>query len=74
VLLVDIANLDALQRDFEPRWAEELPLRVAGRLLSAAREIDSVARLSDHRFGMLVEGPLTPTRRPRRDPRSWRAA
>jgi GGDEF domain-containing protein len=59
VLLVDIANLAALQRDFEPRWAEELPLRVAGRLLSAAREIDSVARLSDQRFGMLVEGPLT---------------
>jgi GGDEF domain-containing protein len=59
VLLVDIANLEALQRDFEPRWAEELPLRVAGRLLSAAREIDSVARLTDHRFGMLVEGPLT---------------
>jgi GGDEF domain-containing protein len=59
VLLVDIANVHALRRDFEPRWADELPLRVAGRLLSAAREIDSVARLSERRFGMLVEGPLT---------------
>ena len=28
--------------------------------MSAAREIDSVARLSERRFGMLVEGPLTP--------------
>nr|WP_232532960.1 MULTISPECIES: 7TM diverse intracellular signaling domain-containing protein [Ramlibacter] len=59
VLLVDIANTQALRRDFEPRWADELPLRVAGRLQSAAREFDSVARLADHRFGMLVEGPLT---------------
>jgi GGDEF domain-containing protein len=33
-------------------------LRVAGRLLSVARDIDSVARLSDDRFGVLLEGPL----------------
>jgi GGDEF domain-containing protein len=59
VLLVDIANVDQIREQFDRRAAEELPLRVAGRLLSAAREIDSVARLSEHRFGMLVEGPLT---------------
>ena len=60
VLLVDIVNIEQIQRDFDRRSAEELPLRVAGRLLSAAREIDSVARLSHLRFAMLVEGPLTP--------------
>ena len=59
VLLVDIVNVEQVRRDFGVRSAEELPLRVAGRLLTAAREIDSVARLSDLRFGMLVEGPLT---------------
>jgi GGDEF domain-containing protein/predicted secreted protein len=59
VLLVDIANIEQLRRDFDRRSAEEMPLQVAGRLLSVAREIDSVARLSEHRFGMLVEGPLT---------------
>ena len=59
VLLVDIANLEQLRRDFDRRAAEEMPLRVAGRLLSTAREIDSVARLGEHRFGLLVEGPLT---------------
>jgi GGDEF domain-containing protein len=59
VLLIDIVNIDQISRDFGARSAEELPLRVAGRLLSAAREIDGVARLSEHRFGMLVEGPLT---------------
>ncbi|RYF41642.1 MAG: diguanylate cyclase [Comamonadaceae bacterium] len=59
VLLVDIVNIEQIRRDYDRRSAEELPLRVAGRLLSAAREIDSVARLSDFRFGMLIEGPLT---------------
>ena len=60
VLLIDIVNIEQVTRDFGQRSAEELPLRVAGRLLSAAREIDGVARLSERRFGMLVEGPLTP--------------
>ena len=59
VLLVDIANIEQLRRDFDRRSAEEMPLQVAGRLLSVARDIDSVARLSEHRFGMLVEGPLS---------------
>lgn len=60
VLLVDVTNIDSLQRDFGRPSAQELPLRLAGRLLTTAREIDSVARLSDLRFGLLVEGPLTP--------------
>jgi two-component system, sensor histidine kinase LadS len=60
VLIIDIVNLEQVRRDFGARSGEELPLRVAGRLLSAAREIDGVARLSELRFGMLVEGPLTP--------------
>lgn len=60
LLLIDIVNIEQIQRDFDRRSAQEMPLRVAGRLLTAAREIDSVARLSDLRFGMLVEGPLTP--------------
>jgi GGDEF domain-containing protein len=59
VLLIDIVNIEQIRRDFGARSAAELPLHVAGRLLAAAREIDSVARLSESRFGMLVEGPLT---------------
>jgi two-component system, sensor histidine kinase LadS len=58
VLLVDIVNIDAIRRHFGPAAADELPLRVAGRLLSASREIDGVARLSELSFGMLLEGPL----------------
>ena len=60
VMIVDIVNVDQMRRDFDRGSAEELPLRVAGRLLSVTREIDSVARLSEHRFGMLIEGPLNP--------------
>ncbi|MCM2253358.1 MAG: diguanylate cyclase, partial [Ramlibacter sp.] len=60
VLLIDIVNIEQIRRDFGARSAEELPLRVAGRLLATAREIDGVAGLSPLRFGMLVEGPLTP--------------
>lgn len=59
VMLVDIANIEQIRRDFDRRSAEEMPLQVAARLLSVARDIDTVARLSEHRFGMLVEGPLT---------------
>ena len=59
VLLIDLVNSEQIQRDFGRKAAEDLPLRVAERLLSTAREIDSAARLSERRFGMLVEGPFT---------------
>lgn len=59
VMLVDIANIEQIRRGFDRRAAEEMPLQVAGRLLSVARDIDSVARLSDHRFGLLIEGPVS---------------
>lgn len=58
VMLIDIVNTEQLQRDFGRKAAEEMPLRVAERLLSIAREIDSIARLSERRFGMLAEGPF----------------
>ena len=59
VMLIDIMNTDQTQRDYGRKAAEELPLRVAERLLSTARKIDSAARLSERRFGMLVEGPFS---------------
>lgn len=59
VLMIDLINTEQIRRDFGRRAAEELPLRVAERLLSTAREIDSAARLAEQRFGMLVEGPFS---------------
>ena len=59
VMVIDIINTEQTQRDFGRKVADELPLRVASRLLSTTREIDSAARLSELRFGMLVEGPVS---------------
>ena len=59
VMLIDIVNTEQTQRDFGRKAADDLPLHVAERLLSTAREIDSAARLSERRFGMLVEGPFS---------------
>ncbi|HTH81030.1 MAG TPA: 7TM diverse intracellular signaling domain-containing protein [Ramlibacter sp.] len=59
VLVIDIINAEQIRKQYGARSAEELPLQVAGRLLSAVRDIDAVARLGDLRFGMLIEGPLT---------------
>ena len=58
VMLIDIINVEQIQRDHGRKVAGELPLLVASRLLSNIREIDSAARLSERRFGMLIEGPL----------------
>jgi GGDEF domain-containing protein len=74
MLLVDVGNIDQIRRQFDSDSARELTLRVAGRLLSVAREIDTVARLSEHRFGILLEGRCTPTRSPRPVRASSRAA
>jgi two-component system, sensor histidine kinase LadS len=60
VVLIDIINTDQTLRNFGRKAADELPLRVASRLLSTIRDIDSAARLSEQRFGMLVEGPVSP--------------
>jgi two-component system, sensor histidine kinase LadS len=59
VVLIDIINTEQTQRDFGRKIADEMPLRVASRLLSTVRDIDSAARLSERRFGMLVEGPIS---------------
>lgn len=58
-VVLEIANSERIRKDFDREWAEGLPLSVAHRLLSGAREIDTVARLGEHRFGVLVEGPIT---------------
>jgi two-component system, sensor histidine kinase LadS len=59
VMLIEVTNSEQIRQDFGQKIADELPLLVASRLLSTAREIDTAARLSEQRFGMLVEGPLS---------------
>ena len=59
VVLIDLVNVEQTQRDFGRKAADQLPVRVAARLLSTIRDIDSAARLSERRFGILVEGPIS---------------
>ena len=59
VMVIEVINSEQILRDFGKKIANELPLRMASRLLSTAREIDSAARLSELRFGMLIEGPFS---------------
>ena len=59
VMLIDIVNSRQIRQEFGSKQADELPLRVAQRLLSTTRDIDTAARLSERRFGMLVEGPFS---------------
>lgn len=58
VVLIDLMNIRQIQRDFGRKAAVQLPVRVASCLLSTIRTIDSAARLSERRFGILVEGPI----------------
>ena len=60
VMLIDLINIGQVQRNFGRKAADQLPVRVASRLLSTIRDIDSAARLSERRFGILVEGPISP--------------
>jgi two-component system, sensor histidine kinase LadS len=59
VMLIDLVNVSRVRRNFGPEAADALPLRVSGRLLSVAREIDTAARLSERSFALLVEGPCS---------------
>ena len=59
VLLVDIVAGRALGHD--PRRPSEWPLRVAARLQSHLTPVDVLARLAERRFGLVLEGPVTPT-------------
>jgi GGDEF domain-containing protein len=60
VMVIDVMNAEQLHRDFGRSSSQDLPVLVAGRLLETLREIDTVARLDSLRFGVLIEGPLTP--------------
>lgn len=57
VLLVDLDDEAEARANFDSAQ-QQLALHLAGRLLSIARSPDTVARLDETRFGLLVEGPL----------------
>jgi len=62
VALVDFPNFDALRQEFGRQRGVEMLLRLAERLSSIVRSVDTVARVGHSRFGLLVEGPLAASR------------
>lgn len=58
LVLVDITNMHRLREEFGRKIMVEVLLRLAGRLASMVRDVDTVARLGDGRFGLLIEGPV----------------
>ncbi len=62
VVLVDFTNLHKLREEFGRKAVLEVLLRLAGRLTSLVRDVDTVARMGEARFGILIEGPIPPDR------------
>ncbi|HSH89888.1 MAG TPA: 7TM diverse intracellular signaling domain-containing protein [Ramlibacter sp.] len=62
VALVDFSNLPQLRSEFGRKQTLEVLLRLAERLNSMLRSIDTVARVGDARYGLLVDGPVAPSR------------
>jgi predicted signal transduction protein with EAL and GGDEF domain len=62
IAVVDFANFPELRSEFGRKNSLELLLRLAERLTAMLRSIDTVARLGEYRFGLLVDGPVAPSR------------
>lgn len=62
VVLVDFTNLHKLREEFGRKAVLEVLLRLAGRLTSLVRDVDTVARVGEARYGVLIEGPIPPER------------
>ncbi|MBC5765164.1 sensor domain-containing diguanylate cyclase [Ramlibacter albus] len=62
IALVDISNFGDMRREFGRKRCVELLLRLSDRLTSMLRNVDTLARMGDSRYGVLVEGPLASSR------------
>lgn len=62
VVVIDITNRSKMLEEFGRRTTLEVALRLAQRLSTFVRDVDTVARLGDARFGLLIEGPVAPER------------
>jgi two-component system, sensor histidine kinase LadS len=58
VLMVEIANLPPLTKEFGRKAVLRVMLRLAGRLTGMVRPMDTVARVGETRYGVLMEGPV----------------
>jgi len=58
VVVVEFTNLNQLAKEFGRKSMLQVMLRIAGRLTNTMRPIDTVARIGDRRYGVLMEGPV----------------
>nr|WP_279343601.1 7TM diverse intracellular signaling domain-containing protein [Variovorax terrae] len=59
LLLVNLSNHGALLREHGGEAAERSLVLAASRLRAVARDVDTAARVGDHQFALLIEGPTT---------------
>jgi len=62
VAVLDFTNFFQLRTEFGRKYSLEHLLRLAERLTAMMRTVDTVARLTETRFGLLVDGPVAPSR------------
>jgi diguanylate cyclase (GGDEF)-like protein len=58
VVLIEFTNMHKLREEFGRKAVLEVLLRLAGRLNALVREVDTVARVGESRYGLLIEGPV----------------
>lgn len=59
LLLVNLTNLSQLQSQYGREVADRSMVMAAARLRAVARPADTVARVGDSQFGLLLEGPIS---------------
>lgn len=57
-VVVEIRNFGRLGKEFGRKAVLEVMLRIAGRLTTLMRPMDTVARVGDNRYAVLMEGPV----------------
>ncbi len=59
LLVVDLANHGTLLRELGRESAEKALVLAASRLRGLVRDVDTAARVGDHQFALLIEGPAS---------------
>lgn len=59
LLVVDTLNFRDLVVEHGIEWHDRLLIDMAARIASVARDVDTVARIDNARFAVLLEGPMT---------------
>ena len=59
MLAIDLANSAELQKKYNRETADRALVMAAARIRDVARSVDTVARIGDTQFGLLIHGPVS---------------